>query len=76
MRCAYALRRSVCIAFADEAFAKWLDQPVEAQDLNRDAEIISDALRTLVQQDKLSIRQGGHIVRRSHGRVIVEPRES
>ena len=46
MRCAYALRRSVYIAFADEAFAKWLDQPVEAQELNRDAEIISDALRT------------------------------
>ena len=30
MRCAFALCRSVYIAFADEAFAKWLDQPVEA----------------------------------------------
>ena len=75
MRCAYALRRSVCIAFADEAFAKWLAQPVEAQELNGDAEINSDTLRTLVQEGKPSIRQGGHIVRRSHGRVIVEPRE-
>ena len=68
-----ALRKSLGPAIADEAFAKWLDQPVEAPDADRDAKVISDALWTLVREGRLSIRRGGYLVRRGRGRVIVEP---
>ena len=70
-----ALRKSLGPVIADEAFAKWLDQSVEAPEADRNAEIISDALWNLVQDGKASIRRGGYIVRRGRGRVIVEPRE-
>ena len=39
-----ALRRSLGPAIADEAFAKWLGQAVEAPAVDRNAEVISDAL--------------------------------
>lgn len=70
-----ALRKSLGSSIADEAFAKWLDQAVEAPASDKDAEIISDALWTLVQEGRLSIRRGGYTVRRGRKRVIVEPRE-
>ena len=70
-----ALRKSLGPAIADEAFAKWLAQPVDEPATDRDAEVISDALWTLVQEGRLSIRRGGYIVRRGRKRVIVEPRE-
>ncbi len=70
-----ALRKSLGTTIADEAFAKWLDQSVEAPETDRDAEVISDALWTLVQEGRLSIRRGGYIVRRGRQRVIVEARE-
>ena len=68
-----ALRKSLGSTIADEAFAKWLDQPVEAPETDRDAEVISDALWGLVREGRLSIRRGGYIVRRGRRRVIVEP---
>ena len=70
-----ALRKSLGPAIADEAFAKWLDQSIDAPETDRDAEIISDTLWTLVQEGRLSIRRGGYIVRRGRKRVIVEARE-
>ncbi len=70
-----ALRKSLGPAIADEAFAKWLDQSVEAPESDRNADIISDALWTLVQEGRLSIRRGGYVVRRGRQRVIVEARE-
>ncbi len=68
-----ALRKSLGAAIADEAFAKWLDQAGEAPETDEDAERISDALWSLIQDGKLLIRRGGYIVRRGRGRVIVEP---
>ncbi len=68
-----ALRKSLGAAIADEAFAKWLVQAVEPPETDKDAERISDALWSLIQDGKLSIRRGGYIVRRGRGRVIVEP---
>ncbi len=59
-----ALRKSLGSAIADEAFAKWLDRPVEATEADRDAEVIADALWSLVREGRLSIRRGGYIVRR------------
>ncbi|MCY4503609.1 MAG: hypothetical protein OXE57_18885 [Alphaproteobacteria bacterium] len=70
-----ALRKSVGPSIADEAFAKWLEQAAEAPEPDRDVEVISDALWTLVQEGRLSIRRGGYIVRRGRQRVIVEARE-
>lgn len=67
------LRKSVGLAIADEAFAKWLDQVREAPATDGDAETISDALWDLAREGKLAIRRGGYIVRRGRGRVIVEP---
>ena len=70
-----ALRKPVRPAIADEAFARWLDQSVEAPKTDRDAEVISAALWTLVQEGRLSIRRGGCIVPRGRKRAIVEPCE-
>ena len=70
-----ALRKSLGPTIADEAFAKWLEQSAEAPESERNADIISDALWTLVQEGRLSIRRGGYIVRRGRQRVIVEARE-
>ena len=67
-----ALRKSLGAAIADEAFAKWLDQAGETPETDEDAEKISDALWSLIQDGKLAIRRGGYIVRRGRGRVIVE----
>ena len=70
-----ALRKSIGPAIADEAFSKWLEWSVEAPETDENAEVIADALWSLIQQGKLSIRRGGYIVRRGRGRVVVEPRE-
>ena len=68
-----ALRKSLGAAIADEAFAKWLDQAGETPEVDENAEKISAALWSLIQDGKLLIRRGGYIVRRGRGRVIVEP---
>ncbi len=68
-----ALRKSLGPAIADEAFAKWLDQAVEAPETDVNADIIADTLYGMIQDGKLAIRRGGYIVRRGRGRVIVEP---
>ena len=67
-----AVRKSLGPVIADEAFAKWLDQEIEEADVDRNAEAISNALWPLIQEDRLSIRRGGYIVRRGRKRVIVE----
>ena len=74
LRTLNALRKSLGRTIADEAFAKWLDQAVEAPKADANAEVISDALWGLIQQGKLQIRRGGYVVRRGRGRVIVEAR--
>ncbi len=68
-----ALRKSLGRTIADEAFAKWLDQGREVPEVDKDAEVIRDALWGLIQEGKLFIRRGGYVVRRGRGRVIVEP---
>lgn len=67
-----ALRKSLGTAIADEAFAKWLQLTVEAQEVDENAEKISEVLWGLVQDGKLTIHRGGYVVRRGRGRVIVE----
>ena len=70
-----ALRKSLGPAIADEAFAKWLNRPVESPETDENVEVISNALWGLIEEGKLLIRRGGYIVRRGRGRVIVEPQE-
>ncbi len=69
------LRKSIGPAIADEAFSKWLERSVEAPETDENAEVIADALWSLIQQGKLSIRRGGYVVRRGRRRVVVEPRD-
>ncbi len=66
------LRRSIGAALADEAFAKWLERPVEAPEVDDNEKVIADALWGLIEQGRLSIRRGGYVVRRGRKRVIVE----
>ena len=68
-----ALRKSLGLAIANEAFSKWLEQAAEVPETDKNAETIAGALWNLVQEDKLMIRRGGYIVRRGRGRIIVEP---
>lgn len=70
-----ALRKSVGNSIADEAFAKWLGQAADAPDTDENAEIIADALWSLIQEGTLTIRRGGYLVRRGRKRVIVEARD-
>ncbi len=69
-----ALRKSVGEDIGDQAFMDWLRKKpakvVAAED--KDAALIADTLIPLIEQNKLQIRRGGYLVRRGHGRVIVE----
>lgn len=67
-----ALRKALGSTIADEAFSKWFGQQVEAPEGDENAQAIADALWSLIEEDRLSIRRGGYIVRRGRGRVIVE----
>lgn len=67
-----ALRKSLGPAIADEAFSKWLDQAVEAPEVDANAEVIRDAVWSMIQEGRVSIRRGGYNIRRGRGRVIVE----
>ena len=60
-----ALRKALGSAIADEAFAKWFGQQVEAPESDENAQAIADALWSLIEEDRLSIRRGGYIVRRA-----------
>lgn len=69
-----ALRRSLGPVIADEAFSKWLVQAANDElEADANAEVIHDALWSLIQEGKLMIRRGGYVIRRGRGRVIVEP---
>ena len=67
------LRKSLGRDIADEAFAKWLSQSAELPEVDRQGEVIADALWALIQEGRLTIPRGGYVVRRGRRRVIVEP---
>ncbi len=68
-----ALCRSLGRAIADEAFSRWLDQETSVPEVDENAEVVRDALWSLIRDGRLSSRRGGYGVRRGRGRVIVEP---
>ncbi|MCY3981962.1 MAG: hypothetical protein OXF26_00425 [Alphaproteobacteria bacterium] len=70
-----ALRKSLGSSIADEAFTKWLNQAMQAPDTDRNVEVIAEALWSLIQDGKLTIRRGGYLIRRGRKRVIVQARD-
>ena len=68
-----ALRKSIGSEIGERAFAEWLSSQPAGKKTDRNAELVVDTLWPLVQQGRLAIPQGGYLVRRGHGRVIVEP---
>ncbi len=69
-----ALRKSVGDEIADQAFAEWLaNKPApSSMVVDRNAEMIQEALQGLIDDGRLAIPRGGYILRRGRGRVIVE----
>lgn len=75
-RSALPFANSSSLLIVDETFAKWLDWTIEVPETDRDAEVISGKLWTLVQASRLSIRRGDYIVRWARKRFTVEPGEA
>ena len=68
-----ALRKSVGNEIADRAFSEWFSSRPATEKTDKDAVLISDTLMVLVEEGKLKIPRGGYLVRRGHGRVVVDP---
>ena len=69
-----ALRKSLGDKIADQAFMKWLQRKSpagKAATRDRNAEMITETLGSLVQSGGLRIARGGYVVTRGRGRVIV-----
>ena len=72
-----ALRKSVGDEIGQKAFAAWLLSRVEGTAMSdANAAIIVDTLWPLVERGTLAIPRGGYLIRRGHGRIIVEPARS
>lgn len=68
-----ALRKSLGSEIADRAFAEWLKAAPSAGDgADRNAQMIEEAIMSLIREQNLQFPRGGYIVRRGRGRVIVE----
>jgi len=74
-----ALRKSVGDKLAEDTFAKWLKKRQSAQtgvEEDKNAALIADELIKLIEEKNIRIPQGGYLVTRGRGRVIVSPPES
>ena len=69
-----ALRKSLGEEIANKAFADWLKSEPKAatEAVDKNAELIAEALFDQINQGKLRIPRGGYLIRRGRGRVIVE----
>ncbi len=67
------LRKSLGNKIADKAFAEWLKAgaTAPAEKVDKNAQLIADALGELVNAGKLRIPRGGYLVTRGRKRVIV-----
>lgn len=70
-----ALRKSLGQDIADKAFAEWLASETVKQPafIDKDAQMIAEALQQLRDEKGLRIRRGGYVVSSGRGRTIVEP---
>lgn len=71
-----ALRKSVGNEIGERAFAEWFRARTVVEKKDKHADLITTALWLLVEEGKLTIPQGGYLVRRGRGRIIVEPAEA
>ena len=69
-----ALRKSLGENIANKAFAQWLATigSGQAEEEDKNAILIGEALAPLLKANKLKIPRGGYLVRRGRGRVIIE----
>ena len=68
-----ALRKALGEDIANRAFSEWMTaQPGLVEGGDQNAELIAELLIDQINQGKLRIPRGGYLVRRGHGRVIVE----
>jgi hypothetical protein len=70
-----ALRKSVGPEIGERAFAAWLESAPASADQETDpgAGRIAETLWDLVEKEDLTFPQGGYLVRRGRGRIVVEP---
>ena len=68
------LRKSVGKETADQRFLESLRERSadSAEPGDSNAAMIADALVPLIEKNKLQIPRGGYLIRRGHGRIIVE----
>ena len=74
MRKLTALRKSLGDAIADKAFTAWIETVGTHEAVSQDsgADTIMALLAPKVLAGEIKIPRGGYIIRRGHGRVIVE----
>ena len=73
-----ALRKSVGDEIGERAFAAWraARKPAAAAAAGKadeNAVLVAETLWSLIAEGRLAIPRGGYLVRRGHGRVVVEP---
>ncbi|MGE3693522.1 MAG: hypothetical protein AB7F98_19270 [Novosphingobium sp.] len=70
-----ALRKSLGDEIANRAFVQWLEtagSQSSTEEGDKNADMITEALMMLVNEKGLRIPRGGYVIRRGHGRIIVE----
>ncbi len=69
-----ALRNSVGPAIGEKAFAEWLKKAGAGKEaaVDKNIELIAEAIEAAIKRKKLSIPRGGYVLRRGRGRVLVE----
>ena len=68
-----ALRKSVGDEIGNAAFVQWLATAVQKpkKPVDKVAEQIAETLAALIKDKKMTIPQGGYLLKRGRGRVIV-----
>ena len=69
-----ALRKSVGPAIGERAFVKWLKKANSEKNTegDRNADLIAEAVQSVLRDKRLRIPRGGYLVRRVRGWVLVE----
>ena len=69
-----ALRKSVGPDIGEKAFAEWLKKAEAGKEaaVDKNTELIVEAIEAAIKSKKLSIPRGGYLLKRGRGRVLVE----
>ncbi len=68
------LRKSVGPDIGEKAFAEWLKKAGAGKEaaVDKNIELIAEAIEAAIKSKKLSIPRGGYLLKRGRGRVLVE----